>query len=136
MPAHLVLELPSVSSRSSDPHSSWILSPSHGFTRPVALHRNANSSEISAMGISAVWSEPAAMAGEHVPLWPGVHMRDPPLDPPPPKASSLKPNGLEATRLNVGDVGPPCGIRTPLNHSGSGTIWRPGLGGVEDGKKE
>lgn len=55
-------------------------------------------------------------------------------DPPPAKASSLNPNGFKATRLNVGEVGP-WGIRSPANHSGSGTIRRPGLGGVEDGRK-
>lgn len=35
----------------------------------------------------------------------------------------------------MGEFGPPCGIRSPANHSGSGTIWRPGLGGVEEGRK-
>lgn len=130
---NLVLEFPRVSSRSSEPHSSWIRSPSHGFTIPAALLPNANSSEITSdIGISAVWSEPAAMAGEQVPLWPGVHMREPP----PFVAASLKPNGLVETRLNVGELGPPWGILRPANHSGLGTIWRPGLGGVEDGREE
>lgn len=47
----LVFELPRVRSSSSDAHSSWIISPSHGFTNPVAvsvpllLLPNSNSSE-------------------------------------------------------------------------------------------
>ena len=62
------------------------------------------------------------MAGEHAPLCPGVHIRDPP-------------NGLGETRLNVGEFGLPWGSLIPANHSGS-TAWRPGLGGVEEGRKE
>lgn len=53
--ANLVLELPRVSSSSSEPESSWILSPSQGFTTPPLVLPNANSSDItSAMGTSAV----------------------------------------------------------------------------------
>lgn len=104
---NLVFEPPRVSSRSSCPHTSWILSPSHGFTLP-----NANSSETtSAIGISALLSNPRGIAGEQVPLCPGVHIRDPPW----PKPVSLNPNGFAATRLNVGDAGPLCGTRTPEN---------------------
>ncbi|KAM1953115.1 hypothetical protein ACFX15_007510 [Malus domestica] len=55
-------------------------------------------------------------------------------DPPPAKTSSLNPNGFKETRLNVGEFGPQ-GTGIPANHSGSGTICRPGLGGVEDGMK-
>lgn len=107
---YLFFVLPRVSSRSSDTHSSWILSPSHGLTLPIELLPNANSSvTTSAIGISALLSYPAGIAGEQVPLWPGVHMRDPPLLAP----VSLNPNGFAATRLNVGDVGPLCGTLTP-----------------------
>jgi len=132
-PIYLVLEFPSVSSRSSETHSSWILSPSHGFTSPAALLPNANSAAIlSAIGTSAVWSMPAGTAGEHVPLCPGVHIRDPAPD----KASSLKPNGFRDTRLNVGDEGPLWGIWIPASQPESGRTWRPGLGGVDEGIDE
>lgn len=93
-----------MSSRSSVPkEASWILSPFQAFTKPDELLPKANSSETaSAIGMSEVFSEPAATAGEHVPLAPGVvHIREPL----PTIASSLRPNGLEETRLKVGEVG-------------------------------
>lgn len=124
---YLDFELPRVSSRSSEPHSSCIISPSQGFTRLVALLPNANSFGITwDIGISAV----SATTGEHVPLCPGVHMRDPLRV----KSSILKPNGFEETRLNVGEVDPLWGTWVPAYHFESGSIWRPGLGGVDKGR--
>lgn len=103
-------------------------------TNPVALLPNANSAAMlpSDMGTSAVWSAPAATAGEQVPLCPGVHI----LEPAPDNASSLTPNGFLETRLKVGEEGPLCGICSPASHPESGSTWRPGLGGVEEGKNE
>lgn len=135
MSPNLVFELPRVSSRSSDADSSWILSPSHGFTGPALLLPNVNSSDIAwQIGISPVRSEPTAMAGEQVPLWPGVQTRDPP--PAAKLASPPNPNGLDETRLMVGEVEPVWGTRSPANHSGSGRTWRPGLGGVEEERRD
>lgn len=129
--SYLVLGFPSVSSRSSETHSSCILSPSHGLTRPFMLLPNANSDEIASdIGTSAVWSNPAVMAGEQVPLWPGVHILEPVAE-----SASLNANGFDATRLNVGDDGPSWGVWTPESHPESVGVWRPGLWGVEEGKK-
>lgn len=69
------------------------------------------------------------IAGEHVPLCPGVHILDELL---PTRIASLKTlNGFDDTRLNVGDDGLVDDIWIPANHAGSGSIVRPGLGGVE-----
>jgi len=68
------------------------------------------------------------ITGEHVPLWPGVHIRD---ELPAGIASLKTLNGLEDMRLNVGDEGLVEEIWIPASHAGSGTICRPGLGGVE-----
>ena len=120
--ANLALELPSVSSRSSDPVSSWMISPSHAFTIPLALLPNANSS-----GITCGIGTSALIEGEHVPLCPGVTMSEPP----PETVPSRNSNGLGDTRLNVGEVGwlgpPPFRILIPANHSETGTLWWPGL---------
>jgi hypothetical protein len=71
------------------------------------------------------------ITGEHVPLCPGVHILDEPL--PGAGIASLKTlNGLDDMRLKVGDEGLVEEIWMPASHgAGSGTIWRPGLGGVE-----
>lgn len=113
---YLVPGFPRVSSRSSETHSSCILSPSHGFTNPnFTFPPKANS--VSDIGTSAVLP---VTAGEHVPLCPGVQIR--PL------------NGWWwfATRLNVGEDGPSCGVWTPESHPESGGVWMPGLWGVEE----
>lgn len=129
----LVFELPRVSSSSSDTHSSWILSPSHGFTNPTAvgvwllLLPNANSSEPTSDIWTLPWLWPSG-TGEHVPLCPGVHILEP-------LASLYKPKGFGDTRLKVGDEGPPDGSRKPASHAASGVTWWPGLGGMEEGKK-
>jgi len=134
----LVLELPRVSSSSSDPHSSCILSPSHGFTNPPAgrlpllLLPNANSSVAQSDMWTSLGSGPPGMVGEHIPLWPGVHiLEDPSLAIPP----LWNLNGLDETRLKVGDEGPPLESWSPASHPGSEMIWWPGLAGVEDGRK-
>jgi len=68
------------------------------------------------------------IAGEHVPLCPGVHI----LDELPTGIDSLKTlNGLVDTRLNVGEFGLVDEIWIPASHAGSGAIDLPGLGGVE-----
>jgi hypothetical protein len=69
------------------------------------------------------------IAGEQVPLCPGVHILDDGL---PTGIDSLKTlNGLVDTRLKVGEFGLVDEIWMPASHAGSGAMFRPGLGGVE-----